>query len=56
MLKLHPVWNYLHLLPVDQDIELSAPSLALCLPACHHAFLYDDKVVKMGNYKSVPAK
>ena len=29
----------LFLLPVDQDVELSAPSLAPCLPACHHASL-----------------
>ena len=29
-------------LPVDQDAELSAPSPALCLPACHHASHHDD--------------
>jgi hypothetical protein len=30
------------LLPVDLDVELSAISLALCLPACYHASCYND--------------
>ena len=30
------------LLPLHPDTKLSAPSPALCLPAFHHAFCYDD--------------
>ena len=30
------------LLPADQDVELSAPSPAPCLPACRHVSLHDD--------------
>lgn len=30
------------LLPVDQDVELSAPSPAPCLPACCHVSCYDN--------------
>ena len=39
-----PVWDTVpFLLPVDQDIELSAPSPTLCcLPACCHASCHDD--------------
>lgn len=29
------------LLPVDQDVELSAPSPAPCLPVCHHSPCHD---------------
>lgn len=36
MLKLHPVYHNLLLLPLDQDVELSTPSPAPCLSACHH--------------------
>ena len=31
------VTHNLLLLPADQDVELSSPSSASCLPACHHA-------------------
>jgi hypothetical protein len=30
------------LLTADQDVELSAPSPAPCLPACCHASCHDD--------------
>ena len=30
------------LLPVDPNIELSAPSPAPCLPVCHHVSRHDD--------------
>ena len=30
------------LLPVDQDVELSAPSPVPCLPACCHASRHND--------------
>jgi hypothetical protein len=39
MLKLYPVWYTVSLLPVDQDVELSAPpapSLLACCHASHH--------------------
>ena len=36
------VFHSLFLLPMDQDVELSAPSPALCLPACCHASSHDD--------------
>jgi hypothetical protein len=36
MLKLCPVWHIISLVPADQDVELSTPSLAPCLPKCHH--------------------
>jgi hypothetical protein len=36
------VIHCLFLLPADQDVELSAPSPASCLPAYHHASCYDD--------------
>jgi hypothetical protein len=29
-------------LPLDEDVELSAPSPALCLPACCHASHHKD--------------
>jgi hypothetical protein len=32
----------LSLLPADLDIELSAPSSAPCLLACHHAYYHDN--------------
>jgi hypothetical protein len=37
MHKLHPVWNTVSfMLPADQDVELSAPFVPLCLFAhCH---------------------
>ena len=35
------VAHSLLLLPVDQDVELSAP-LALCVPACCHASHHDE--------------
>jgi hypothetical protein len=34
------------LLPVDQDVELSAPSPAPCLPADCHASQHDDNGLK----------
>lgn len=30
------------LLPADQNVELSAPCLAPCLPACHCASCHDE--------------
>ena len=42
MLKLHPEWNSFLLMPADQDVELSAPSPAPCLPAHCHASCHDD--------------
>ena len=42
VLKPSVVHNLL-LLSVDQDVELSAPSLALCLSACCHASYHDGK-------------
>ena len=35
------------LLPVDQDIELSAPSLAPCLPGNSRASCHDDNGVNL---------
>jgi hypothetical protein len=43
-LKLGLVWHSLLLLPVDQDVELSAPSLAPCQPAHCHASRHDDRL------------
>jgi hypothetical protein len=37
------VTHSLLLLPADQDVELSAPSLAPCLPVCCHTSHIDDK-------------
>lgn len=37
----------LFLLPADPDIELSAVSLAPCLPECHHASCRDDNGLKL---------
>ena len=37
-----PVCNFHLLLSADPDIELSAPSPALCLPARRHASSHDD--------------
>jgi hypothetical protein len=39
MIKLCPGWNSLLLLPEDQDVELSAPPIAPCLPARHHVHI-----------------
>jgi hypothetical protein len=39
---MHGVVHSLPLLPADQDVELSVPSLAPCLPACCHASHHDD--------------
>jgi hypothetical protein len=40
MLQLYPEWHIAFLLlPVDQDIELSAS----CFPACYHVSCHDDK-------------
>ena len=36
------VAHSLLLLPVDQNVELSAPSLVPCLPGCCHASHHDD--------------
>jgi hypothetical protein len=41
MLKLGLLWHSL-LLPVDPDVELSAPSLTPCLPAGCHASCHDN--------------
>jgi hypothetical protein len=38
-----PSVTHSHLpLPEDQDVDVSASSLAPCLPACHHASGHDD--------------
>jgi len=37
-----PVGHIPLLLPVDQGVELSAPSLAPCLPGCCHVSCQDD--------------
>ena len=37
-----PSEAHLSLLPIDQDVELSAPSPAPCLPGCCHASHHDD--------------
>jgi hypothetical protein len=42
MLKSGPVAHFLFLLPADLDIELLAPSPALCLPICHHALHHEN--------------
>jgi len=34
-------------LPLDEDIELSAPSPAPCLPGCCHASCYDDNELNL---------
>ena len=36
------VAHILSMLPVDQDVELSAPPPAPCLPACCRASCHDD--------------
>ena len=33
------------LLPADQDVELSRPSPAPRLPACHHVSYYDELII-----------
>jgi hypothetical protein len=44
-----PMLSEIHslLLPVDQDVELSAPSLAPCLVTCCHASCHDDIGLKL---------
>lgn len=50
MLKLHPINSLL--LPVDQDIKLSALFPAPCLPAYYHASCHDimDQISKTGSH------
>jgi hypothetical protein len=42
-----PTEDSLSLLPADQDVELSAPSPALCLPANCHASHHDNNGLKL---------
>ena len=49
------VVNSLHLLPSDQDVELSSPSPTPCLSACHHAS-HHAKGLNLGDCKPVPIK
>ena len=44
------------LLPVDSDVELSALSLALCLPAYCHVTHHDDNRLNLWNCKPAPIK
>jgi hypothetical protein len=54
MLKLCSVWHSLSLLPVDQYVEVSASSLAPCLPGCCHASCHDDNGLNLWNCKPAP--
>jgi hypothetical protein len=67
MYKLHPVWKESLLLVacggqsppaclLIKAVELSAPSLALCLPTCCHASLHDDNGPNLWNCKPAPIK
>jgi hypothetical protein len=40
-----PTVAYSLLLPMEQIVELSARSLAPCMPACHHVSCHDDNGV-----------
>jgi hypothetical protein len=44
------------LLPVDQNVKLSAPSRAPCLPACCHASHHEDNRLNPENCKPVQIK
>lgn len=46
-----PTEEGLFLLPSDQDGELSAPSLAPCLPACHHVSCHNDNGLNLWSCK-----
>ena len=41
------VKHSLLLLPVDQDVELLASSLAPCLPACRHVSCHEDNELNL---------
>jgi hypothetical protein len=41
------VAHSLILLPADEDVELSVPSPAPCLPACCHASYHDDNELNL---------
>jgi hypothetical protein len=43
-------------LPLDQDVELPAPSPVPCQPGCCHASCHDDNELNLWNYKSAPIK
>jgi hypothetical protein len=47
VLRFHRPSIFLFLLTVDSDVELSAPSLALSLPACYHVPHHDDNGVNL---------
>ena len=48
ILKLYLVWYLVSsLLPADQDVELSAPSPVLRLPAGFHASCHDDNALNL---------
>jgi hypothetical protein len=46
MLKLGELWHSL-LLSADQNVELSAPPLVSCLPACHYASHHDNNELNL---------
>jgi hypothetical protein len=54
--ELHQCSTQPLLLPADQDIELSAPSPAPCLPACYHASCLDDDGLNLWTCKPTPIK
>jgi hypothetical protein len=47
--------NFLYLLPVDLDVELSS-SPALCLPACYQDPHHNNNGLKAWNYKKALVK
>ena len=49
-------YNCLLLLPVNQDVKLSAPSPAPCVSACHHTSPNDGNGIKLWKYKPASAK
>ena len=50
------VVHSLVLLPVDQDVELSAPSPAPCLPECCHIYHHNGNGLNLRNCTSTPTK
>lgn len=50
------VTHSLLLLSMDQDVELSVPSVASCLPACHHVSCHDDNGLNLCNCKTEPIR
>jgi hypothetical protein len=50
------VGHSLLMLLVDQDVDLSAPSLVPCLPACYHVSHHDCNGLNLQNCKLAPIK